>query len=87
MDVRGKYQVSRLEATPANIYSADIGPDVGEDSGAPVSPNYASVENEASVENVINGVIKGVQLSIAGDAETGRLIDPADAVRAMMGRQ
>ena len=73
--------MSRLEATPANIYSADNGPDVGEDSGAPVSPN------EASVENVFNGVIKGVKLPIAADAETGRLIDPADAVRAMMGRQ
>lgn len=71
----------RLEATLSNIYSADDGLDVGEDSGAPVSPDYVSVGNE------FNGVIKGVQLSIADDAETGRLIDPADAVRAMMGRQ
>jgi hypothetical protein len=53
--------VTRLEATLANIYSADDGLDVGEDSGAPVSPDYASVENE------FNGVIKGVQLAIRND--------------------
>ena len=71
----------RIEATLSNIYSADDGLDVGEDSGAPVSPDYASVGNE------FNGTIQGVQLSIDEDAANGRLVDPAEAVRAMMGRQ
>ena len=71
-----------LKATLSNIYSADDGLDVGEDSGAPVSPDYGPVGNH------FNGEIKGVQLSIAeGDAGKGRLVRPEDAVRAMFGRQ
>jgi len=72
----------RLKATLANIYSADDGLDVGEDSGAPVSPDYGPVDNGFS------GEISGVQLSIADDAASdGGLVDPKSAVRAMFGRQ
>lgn len=72
----------KLKATLANIYSADDGLDVGEDSGAPVSPDYGPVDNG------FNGMIGGVQLAITDDpAATGSLVKPEEAVRAMFGRQ
>jgi arylsulfatase len=55
--------------------------DVGEDSGAPVSPDYGPVGNH------FNGEVKGVQLSIAEGENEGQVVDPKDAVRAMFGRQ
>jgi arylsulfatase len=68
--------------TQAMIFSADDGCDVGEDSGAPVSPDYGPVGNG------FNGNIKGVLLSIADDPNnSGHLVTPEDAVRAAMGRQ
>jgi len=70
-----------LKATLSNIYSADDGLDVGEDSGAPVSPDYGPVGNS------FNGVISGVQLSIAEVAGSGAVVSPEEAVRAMFGRQ
>ena len=45
--------------TQAMVFSADDGCDVGEDSGAPVSPDYGSRGN------AFNGRVKGVQLAIA----------------------
>ena len=63
------------------ISSADDGLDVGEDSGAPVSPDYGPVGNH------FNGEVKGVQLSIAEGENEGQVVDPKDAVRAMFGRQ
>ena len=57
------------------------GLDVGEDSGAPVSPDYGPVGNH------FNGEVKGVQLSIAEGEDEGQVVDPKDAVRAMFGRQ
>lgn len=69
-----------VKATLSNIYSADDGLDVGEDSGAPVSPDYGPVGNS------FNGEIQGVQLSIVED-ENNRVVDPRDAIRSMLGRQ
>lgn len=64
------------------VFSADDGCDVGEDSGAPVSPDYGSVGNR------FNGEVKGVQLSIADDPNNAdHLVKPEDAIRAALGRQ
>jgi arylsulfatase len=71
----------KVEATLSNIFSADDGLDVGEDSGAPVSPDYGPVGNH------FNGEVKGVQLSIVEGENEGKVVDPKDAVRAMFGRQ
>ena len=70
----------RIEATLANIFSADDGCDVGEDSGSPVSPDYRAGDN------AFNGRVKGVLLSIAEDKGEHQ-IDPADAVRIALARQ
>lgn len=71
-----------IEATLSAVFSADDGCDVGEDSGAPVSPDYGPTDNR------FNGTIKGVQLSIAED-EGGldHLVDPENAIRLAMARQ
>jgi arylsulfatase len=69
-----------VEATLATIFSADDGTDVGEDSGAAISPDYGPVGNH------FNGEIKGVQLSIADDPKN-HTVNPADAINAAMGRQ
>jgi len=70
----------RIDATLATIFSADDGTDVGEDSGAAISPDYGPVGNH------FNGEIKGVQLSIADDPNN-HMVNPEDAIRAAMGRQ
>jgi arylsulfatase len=66
--------------TQAMIFSADDGCDVGEDTGAAVSPDYGPVGNH------FNGEVKGVQLSIADDPNN-HVVNPEDAIRAAMGRQ
>jgi arylsulfatase len=72
----------KIEATVAMIFSADDGCDVGEDTGAPVSPDYGARGNEFS------GRVKGVQLSIADAAENSdHLVKPEEAVRIAMARQ
>ena len=64
------------------VFSADDGCDVGEDTGAPVSPDYSSQGNG------FNGLVKGVQLAIADAAESSdHLVSPEDAIRVAMGRQ
>ncbi len=71
-----------VDATLATVFSADDGCDVGEDSGAPVSPDYGPVGNG------FNGKVRGVQLSIADDPNNaGHLVNPQDAIRAAIGRQ
>jgi arylsulfatase len=70
----------RIDATLATIFSADDGTDVGEDSGAAISPDYGPMGNH------YNGEIKGVQLSIADDPNN-HTVKPEDAIRAAMGRQ
>jgi arylsulfatase A-like enzyme len=71
-----------IAATLAMIFSADDGLDVGEDTGAPVSPEYGSSHN------AFNGEIKGVQLAIAEAAENSdHLVKAEDAIRMAMARQ
>ena len=72
--------VGKVEATLATIFSADDGTDVGEDSGAAISPDYGPTGNH------FNGEIKGVQLSITDDPNN-HMVKPEDAIRAAMGRQ
>ena len=72
----------KIEATLATIFSADDGLDVGEDTGAPVSPEYGSSHN------AFNGEIKGVQLAIAEGAENlDHLVKAEDAIHMAMARQ
>ncbi|MCC6581410.1 MAG: arylsulfatase, partial [Phycisphaeraceae bacterium] len=69
-------------ATLAMIFSADDGLDVGEDSGAPVSPEYRSSGNR------FNGEIKGIELAIAEAAEnSAHLVKAEDAIRMAFARQ
>jgi arylsulfatase len=71
-----------IPMTQAIVFSADDGCDVGEDSGAPVSPDYGPVGN------AFNGNVRGVLLSIADDPKNaGHLISPEDAIRAALARQ
>ena len=68
--------------TQAMVFSADDGCEVGEDSGAPVSPDYGSRGN------AFTGRVKGVQLAIADAAENSdHLVSPEDAIRIAMARQ
>jgi arylsulfatase A-like enzyme len=72
----------KVAATAAMIFSADDGCDVGVDTGSPVSQDYGSRGNE------FNGVVKGVQLAIAEDAESlDHLVDPQKAIAMAMARQ
>jgi arylsulfatase len=71
-----------IPMTLAMVFSADDGCDVGEDTGSPVSEDYGSRGND------FNGRVKGVQLAIAGAAESSdHLISPQEAVRIAMARQ
>jgi arylsulfatase A-like enzyme len=70
-----------IPMTQAIIFSADDGCDVGEDNGAPVSPDYKPKRN------AFNGTVKGVQLSIEEDKNSDHLVDPEDAIRIAMARQ
>jgi arylsulfatase A-like enzyme len=71
-----------IPATLPTVFSADDGCDVGEDSGAPVSPDYGCRDNG------FNGTVKGVQLAIAEAAEAAEhLVKPEDAIRVAMARQ
>jgi arylsulfatase len=72
----------KIGATEPMLFSADDGCDVGEDTGAPVSPDYGSRGNE------FNGVVKGVQLAIAEDAvSVDHLVEPEKAIAVAMSRQ
>jgi arylsulfatase len=71
----------RIPMTHAIVFSADDGCDVGEDSGAPVSPDYGPVGN------AFNGTVKGVLLSIEDPKNSAHLVSPEDALRAALGRQ
>jgi arylsulfatase len=71
-----------IPMTQAMVFSADDGCDIGEDSGAPVSPDYGPRGN------AFNGRVKGVQLSIIDAAENAdHLVNPEDAIRIAMARQ
>jgi hypothetical protein len=72
----------KVPLTQAMVFSADDGCDVGEDTGAPVSPEYGPHGNH------FNGRVKGVQLAIADAAEQAdHQVDPAEAIRVAMARQ
>ncbi len=72
----------KVAATAPMVFSADDGCDVGQDTGAPVSPDYGSRGNE------FNGRVKGVQIAIAKAAENlDHLISPEEAVRLALARQ
>jgi arylsulfatase len=72
----------KVAATAAIVFSADDGCDVGQDTGAPVSPDYGPRGNEFS------GRVKGVQFSIAEEAENSdHLVSPEVAMRVAMARQ
>jgi arylsulfatase len=71
-----------IPMTQAFVFSADDGCDVGEDSGAPVSPDYGPRRN------AFNGTVKGVQLAIGAAAESfDHLVSPEEAIRIAMARQ
>lgn len=71
-----------IPMTQAIIFSADDGLDIGEDSGAPVSPDYGPQGNAFS------GEVRGVQLAITEIGEgTDHLVNPEDALRIAMARQ
>jgi arylsulfatase len=72
----------KVTATAAMIFSADDGCDVGEDTGAPVSPDYGPRGNRFS------GRVRGVQIAIAEAATAvDHLVAPQDAIRIAMARQ
>jgi arylsulfatase len=72
----------KVEATLSIIFSADDGCDIGEDSGAPVSPEYSSAGNR------FNGEIKGIQIAIAEAAENAdHLVKAEDAIHMALARQ
>ena len=71
-----------IPATLANIFSADDGCDVGQDTGAPVSEDYGPRGN------AFNGRVKGVQIAVAEAAEEkDHKVSPEEAVRIAMARQ
>jgi arylsulfatase A-like enzyme len=71
-----------LTARHEEIFSADDGLDVGEDSGAPVSPDYRPRNN------AFTGRVRGVQLAIAETAEeVDHLVSPEQAVHIALSRQ
>lgn len=71
-----------IAATLMTIFSADDGLDVGEDAGAPVSPDYPARDNG------FNGTIRGIFLETGEGAEnSGHIIDPERALAVAMGRQ
>ncbi len=69
-----------IEATLANVFSADDGMDVGKDGASAVSPDYKPGDN------AFNGKVRGVQLAL-GDDDGKHVVDPADAIRIAMARQ
>ena len=71
-----------IPMTQGMIFSADDGCDVGQDTGAPVCPDYRPLANR------FNGEVRGVQLSISEAAEdVDHMVDPVDAIRIALARQ
>lgn len=77
-DKVGEVDVPRTHMT---VFSADDGMDVGQDGGAPVSPDYGPQNN------AFNGNVRGVQLSIDETEEAEHKVDPETAIRIAMARQ
>jgi arylsulfatase len=71
-----------VAATAPMIFSCDDGCDVGQDTGAPVSPDYDSRGS------AFNGRVKGVQIAIADAAKSEtHMVSPEEALRVAMARQ
>ncbi|WP_115028243.1 arylsulfatase [Acetobacterium bakii] len=71
-----------IPMTQAMVFSADDGCDVGEDSGAPVSPDYGSQGND------FNGEVRGVLIEISeGSENSEHMVSPEEAIRIAMARQ
>jgi arylsulfatase len=71
-----------VRRTHMTVFSADDGLDVGEDNGAPVSPDYGPQGN------AFNGRVLGVQLSIDEHEEAeDHKVDPEMAIRVAIARQ
>ena len=72
----------RVAATAAMVFSADDGCDVGSDTGSPVSQDYGPRGN------AFTGVVKGVEIAIAGAAASDdHRVSAEEAVRVAMARQ
>ena len=72
----------RVTATAPMIFSCDDGCDVGQDTGAPVSPDHGPRGTAAP------GRVRGVQLAIAEAAERAtHMVSPEEALRVAMARQ
>ena len=70
-----KVGAGKIAATAAIIFSADDGCDVGDDTGAPVSPDYGARGN------AFNGRVRGVQIALAEAAEAPtHMVSPEEAV-------
>jgi arylsulfatase A-like enzyme len=71
-----------VAATAANIFSADDGCDVGQDTGSPISEEYGPRGNEFS------GRVKGVLIELGdGPENSDHMVDPHEAVRVALARQ
>ena len=71
----------QVPATAAMIFSADDGCDVGEDTGAPVSPDYGPRGNG------FTGRVKGVLISIDEKQPGDHRVSPEEAIRVALARQ
>jgi arylsulfatase len=72
----------RVDATLPFVFSADDGLDIGEDTGAAVSPEYAAGDDR------FTGTVKAVQLAIDEAAEdVDHLVKAEDAIRMALARQ
>jgi hypothetical protein len=68
--------------TQTIVFSADDGCDVGEDSGAPVSPDCGPRGN------AFNGTVKGMQFAVGTAAESSdHLVSPEETIRIASARQ
>jgi arylsulfatase len=77
-----KSGAGKVAATAPMVFSADDGCDVGQDTGAPVSPDYGPRGNAFS------GRVRGVQIAVAEAAESEtHLVTPEEALRVAMARQ
>jgi arylsulfatase len=70
----------RVERTHFFSFSLDETTDVGRDTGAPVSDDYAAGDN------AFNGKVNWVQIDVGSDSHD-HLIDPADLFHVAMMRQ
>jgi arylsulfatase A-like enzyme len=77
-----KVGAGNIAATAPMIFSCDDGCDVGQDTGAPVSPDHGARGN------AFTGRVKGVQIAIADAAASEtHMVSAEEALRVAMARQ